>query len=267
MKQEFASLGEFLANCPDPKTYGGRRAESFNGHQTYKEAFANVYKGRDDAVTRSEKLLDEMEADGIETNTLTWEYSQAGAIPCVPSFLAGAPESMRCLIDTATDRAPVKIFASVCLSAGFSSREIEQRGTAILALCRKLQSIRPVELWLYADMDGRENGDGTGRCALPIIRIDTSPLDLTTASYIMTDAGFLRQLCFSWAGKHGFTGAWAWGMSPMNPEAQAKCKKALGAGENDLFIPGGYLTDPIVRESVKWVNDQVRKYHNQEERV
>lgn len=253
----YDSLGEFHASLPTGATPSNRQAESWNGNQTYEQARDNLFQGDPKAVERSNKILDQLDADGIELAQSYWDNDRVGFIPCIPSFLAGSPESMRRLQEFQTETAPIKIFASVCLSGGFSAKSLETRGTAILALARKLSAIRAVELWVYADMHGKKI-DETGNCAIPVIKIDTSPLDLTTASYAMANAGFLRQLCFAWGDARGFTGGWAWGTPP--DDASKNLRKCLAIGEKDLLIHGAYLTDALMNDPLQWVNDQVRKY-------
>jgi hypothetical protein len=256
----YDSIGEFHASLPDESKISSRggRAERWNGDQTYTQARDNLFRGDPDTLAASEKLLAKIETDGLELAQAYWDNDRVGYIPCIPSFLAGSPESMRRLQESQTDTAPIKIFNDVCLSRGFSSRELARRGTAILALARKLQAVRPVELWLYASMHGRDAKDGTGSCAIPVIKIDTSPLDLTTASYALANAGFLRQLCFGWGDARGFSGSWAWnGMPGSNHK---RIMEVLKAEETDLVIDGAYLSDQLMSDPLQWVNNQIRKY-------
>lgn len=253
----YDSVKEFYDSLPtDAKK--SRGAQNWNGNQTYAQARKMLWQGDSAAVERSEKLLDKMEASGIELETEYWDNDLAGAIPCIPSYLAGSPESMRRLVETNSETSPVKIFASVCLSGGFSATETETRGTAILALVRKLSMIRPVELHIYADMHGRDVNDGRGNCAIPVIKLDTAPLDLTTVSYALANPGFLRQLCFAWGDQRGFDGAWAWRGSPGSYEK--RIKEEFKAEAQDMVINGAYLSDDLMRNPLKWVNDQVAKY-------
>lgn len=235
-----------------------RAPRVWNGNQTFEEARENIYKGNQKAAERAAKLMWEIAGDSIETEQTRWEYDYVGHIPCVPSYLAGEPLSMRRPVSHASVSAPMRVFASVAVSEGLNAKELEARGVAILALCQKLQATRPVELWVYADLQGyRDTHDGA---AIPCVRLDTSPLDLTTASYILTNPGFLRQICFIWGRPYGFQGKWAWQLDPTSSEAARKRREAFQATDDDLIIPGGFQTDPIVREPVKWLNEQIRKF-------
>lgn len=258
----YDSLGEFCRALPEtdgdsPRSADARRACAWNGNQTYAEAKQNIWRGDEDTLASSEKLLDRVDADGIELTAHQWDHDRTGFIPCIPSYLAGSPESMRRLTEAPNESAPVRIFVDACLSYGFSGGELSERGTAILALARKLQSIRPVELWLFGSMHGKRTDD-TGECAIPVIRIDTNPMDLTTVSYAMGNAGFLRQLCFNWGFKYGFTGQWAWNGNPSSN--RARLIEVLGVGEQDLIIDGGYLSDELMKRPLDWINGQIKRY-------
>lgn len=253
----YDSLGDFHRDLPESQC-DSRSATSWNGKQTYDQAKVNLWKGDAKALASSEKLLEQIEGDGLELASPYWDNDRVGYIPCIPSFLAGSPESMRRLQEFQTDTAPIKIFTDVCLSAEFDATALARRGTAILSLARKLQAIRPVELYLIASMHGRDAKDGNGECAIPVIKLDTSPLDLTTASYAMANAGFLRQLCFGWGDARGFNGSWAWNSQPSN--YHSRLMEVIKASKQDLVIDGAYSSDQLMNEPLQWVNDQVRKY-------
>lgn len=261
----FDSIGSFCneLSALDESNKSAEEACDFNNNQTFDQAFSNLVKGRMENVAKSDKLLTQMQGDSIELESPVWQHSVAGFIPCVPSYLAGSPESMRRPFDVASDRSPVKICASICLSAGFSAQQIEQRGIVLLALTRKLQMIRPVELWLFADLSGKDANDGTGDCAIPVVKVETMPLDLPTVTYALSDAGFLRQLCFAWGRKHGFRGAWAWDRSPDSEESQSKLREVLGMNDTDLLISGSYLSNQMAHHPVEFINEQIARFTNQ----
>lgn len=247
----YTSLRDFHADCPKPGSETGHSMsdrEQWSGNQSYKEAHRNLFQGMPDAVKRSDALLEQLESDGLVLNTTHWETDVVGFIPSIPDFLAGSPECMYAPLDIPSDTSPMRVFASVCLSGGFSEEDLEKRGVAILALVRRLSMIRPVELWIYSDQEGKQ----------PMVRLETSPLDLTTASYALANPAFLRKLCFAWGyDKRGFHGSWAnWGgRSDMKTVT-----KALGANPQDLIITGSYLGKADLTDPVKWINDQLKKY-------
>lgn len=258
----FDSIGAFCATLDglDESIKTRHSADSFTNNQTFDDALVNLRNGRLDNVKKSDKLLSKMQGDSIELEVPQWEHAVAGFIPCVPSFLAGSPESMRRPVQTSSDRSPIKVYASVCLSAGFTAKQIEQRGVVLLALARKLQMIRPVELWVFADLHGTDMGDGTGNCAIPVIKIETMPLDLPTATYALSDAGFLRQLCFAWGRSQGFGGQWAWCSKPDLDSYQERLREVLKVGDADLLISGSYLSNQIAHRPLEFINEQIARF-------
>lgn len=260
MIQRYQSLQAFAQDLDQlPKSAkAANEAKAFNDYQSFEKAGDNLYKGASaEVLERAAKLLEQISGDSIETEQVRWQHDYAGFTPCVPSYLAGEPMAMRRPVHETSTNAPMRVYASVCVSAVLSAADLEARGTAILALCQKLQASRAVELWVYADLEGSKKNNGA---AIPCIRIETAPLDLTTASYIFTNAGFLRQLCFAWAYPYGFDGGWAWRENPRSEKAALNRRQALDATGTDLIIPGGFAGDPIVRDPVAWVNAQIAKY-------
>lgn len=251
----FDSIGDFrreLDKCkPDPNQ---RSASDWNGNETWEQAKVNLLKGKLEAAREADKLIDKLAGESVELDTPQWQQSVAGYFPCVPAYVAGFPDAMWTQAIVSSDRAPVRIFASVCCSAGVDAGDLEKRGVAILALCQKLQSVRPVELFIYADMGG------SGYALMPCIKIETSPLDLATATYTLSSAAFLRQLCFGWAHKYHWSGQWAWGTDPRDKDGQRKTREALRLTDTDLLVPGGYSEDPLIKNPVAWINEQVAKY-------
>ena len=239
----YNSLTEFMASLP-VKCPRRDRSDSWAGNQTYAEAKVNLWKGFPEATRRSEAILEQLES-GIELRQESWDTDIIGYFPCVPAAIHDDPDCMFVPVDEHSNTTPMKVYASVCLSAGYESEQVESRGIAILALVRKLALIRPVELWVYAEMD-------TWQCC---IRLETNPLDLTTASYVLANPAFLRKLCFNWKRKAGDIDWCDWFRGGVSA-----ARDALGASGDDLVIPGSYFSSDDLSNPVEWVNTHVRKY-------
>lgn len=251
--QFFDSILDFHADCVRIGDVRGDRAGNWSGGQSWKQAIDSTLKGRLEIVPRAEALLDKVNAS-VELEQPTWNLDVTGAFPSVPDFLAGVPETMYRQQPVSSSRAPVRVFAGVCVSGALDAPELEARGVAILALCQRLCSLRPVELWLYADLGGR------GFAQIPVVRVDTTPLDLATATYAMTHPSFLRQVCFNWSDSHGSTGTWAWGSSPRQTGYAERLREALKAQPEDVVLLGGHVDMAMIRQPVEWVNGQIAQY-------
>ena len=263
----YDSIGAFCATLDSTvrESDKRKRGTEWNGNQSWEQARKSIIEGHLDVVPKANALIEKLAGASIELDQAQWELSMAGAFPCVPAYLADVPEAMFRQVQVKTETAPVRIFASVCVSAALDSETLEARGTTILALCMKLTSIRPVELYVYADMGGRKNGKGYA--LMPCVKLETSPLDLSTATYALSHTSFLRQLCFSWAYPMGWDGSWAWGEQPTSDSGIRKTSEALGVGEHDLLIPGGFATDPLITRPVEWINEQIARFTNAQEEL
>lgn len=266
----YNSVREFTDSLPDASQDSNlsrwlhQNGNSWAGGYDYNDSKDRIWQGNSKAIKKSAEILDLLEENSIEVETSQLELERVGGYPCVPAFIAGSPESMFAMTAVNSDLAPLRIYAGVCLSAGFGAEQLLQRGAAILSLTRKLGMIRPVELWAYSDMEGVEGRfdgikDGYGGCAIPMVKIETSPLDLATASYILADAGFLRRLCFAWGYPRGFRTSWAWSIYD-DVERSQKLRTLCKMNEQDIIINSSCLGYSDLSDPIKWVNEQVKKY-------
>ena len=203
--------------------------------------------------------MDRLESQ-IETPRKVWERSPAGAFACVPDVIAGLPTPMRRQIEIGDERQPITIIYSVNSSGSISADTLRERGTAALALVMALARIRPVQLKMLFIGDGRE-GDETVFTA----GINTTPLDLATARYVLTSAGFYRRIGFRVAAKlNGFIGGWPRKFSGTAQDSYlAYLAKTLTTDPKRTLVIGPvYHRDPIVANPVAWINDQIARFTN-----
>ena len=112
-------------------------------------------RGDDSFVSHAEALLEKIEGE-VDSHA-EWVPSIYGAYPVVPEFLAGSPSSMW-RGTRPSDASPVAVWVDLTCSGGFSAKDMEKRGTAILALVMKLQAIRPVDLYLVSCVQRLQGG-------------------------------------------------------------------------------------------------------------
>lgn len=252
--KHFDSIGEFLTEIEKPEyAASGRKAAYFSNN--IPRAIDKARKGiprHNDAINA---LVDKVQCE-LPAMQDAWVPSVSGPVPIVPAAIAGLPDNMLRLEQQETTGVPLRIFVSVCLSGGCGPDVIAQRGIAINALLQSVSARRPVELCIFGDMG---DAGSHGMCT-PVIRIQAMPLDVATLTGALTDPDFLRTLLFAYAYKHSpWTGQWAWGTSPTDPDAQAKTRAALGCAPDDLVILGAYLSesDLIIRDPMAWVQEQI----------
>jgi len=159
---------------------GGTASEWFNGES--QETTLRLSQTGDTAlVPEAELLLSKLDT-AIETTRPQWQRSPAGAFCSVPDVLAGLPTPMRRRVDVPDERAPITILVCSSCSAGIDAKTMQKRGTVILALVMALSRLRPVSLQSLATTYGI---DAEGETIITN-EINTAPLDLATACYVLT---------------------------------------------------------------------------------
>lgn len=254
--KRFDSWSDFVHAVSQADVVGAESASTSWAGLDYETALEYAKTGDERLVERAQALLDKLESveDGIPTRQ--WSASPYGAYPCVPDYLAGMPDCMRTIAPTG-DIAPIGIYCSTTSSGCIDTISMQKRGTAILALVLKLQQIRPVELYLTAEL-------GSYDCSsFEIIPIDSKPLSLAHACYALTSAGFARQLTYSYArAKLGSTGRWPIGFTYGYESATyERCfREACGLSGDDMHIGAIHAHDALLADPIKWVNQQIVRY-------
>ena len=151
-------------------------------------------------VARSDALLQRFESLTMPTSRKAWIDGVAGALPNVQAHLAGVPLAMRRKVRQSDDAAPLCVVIDIGAAAAIEPHEISNRGAAVLALVRILAIRRPVELWAGAILDA----DNALNASATFCRIDTSPLDLAHAAFILTHPAAIRRVIWGSAMAHGF---------------------------------------------------------------
>lgn len=164
------------------KFYGANRADTL----------ARAMGGDSRLVTQSDAMLDRMESTvGFEARRWRAVDCVAGGAPNVAAFLAGSPMAMRRRVRVLGAAAPLTIAVEMTVSADAKPAEIARRGAAALALARIAAASRPVTLWGF--YGAQENGPH----AAFAVRIETAPLDLARAAWLLCSTEACRRAALS----------------------------------------------------------------------
>lgn len=259
-------LGEFFRSMPKKYIAYPHDNDSWAGG-SFDHCVSTLNKGDASSADKAQKIFDKLLLSGIEAPRLkTLQPSVVGFMPIVPNVIAGVPDCMwkREETDILAENTPVTIYVDVVVSSGITTQELFDRGVAILALTMALSTIRPIDLYAVAMCDILADGHACGT----ITRIETRPLDLARASWMLTSNGFARRLMHSGAMYHRDTiynthAPFCWGMSPNNPAYVSKFKSIVGMTPEDIFIPGGWLYDNLMKNNpVAWVNKMIEQHIN-----
>jgi hypothetical protein len=270
----FETATDFAAHAfgvaPEGKAEFGaidHAADDWSDHQDLRSTCTKLVKGDNSRVRMSDELLTKMEAVHAPRAKYTQIYDVAGSRPDIGRFLAGDPINMRRRVKRPTDEAPLAIVADIMISAGISAEKQARRGAAVLALVRALGDIRPVTL--YA-MSGVDSSDGA---IYNLIRMDTQPLDLSRASFLLQSAGVARCAAFAIANGYGFRGRWPYkrsvgaGAKKNSPLYRDHVREILAGmipEEQFLYVASGYLHDEHAADldtnPEKWLNAMIQQF-------
>jgi hypothetical protein len=184
-----ALRADYIAKCSNTRGYNFANNEWY-GNESETLTLQLTDTGDTRLVAEAERQMSKLD-NIIETPKRVWDRNVAGAYCCIPDVLAGRPTPMRRQVVIPDDHAPITILVVTTSSAGINAATLAKRGTTILALVMALTRVRPVTLHQLAILNGRN--DGTGETIITA-QINTHPLDLATACYVLTSAGFARRL-------------------------------------------------------------------------
>jgi hypothetical protein len=243
----------------------------FYNFQSWSQVAARCAVGHDESVGPASKLMQQLET-GLSIETTAYQSSVAGCFPNVPEFLAGEPECMWDQVHIDSDTAPLAIYLDLTSSAGITPDEFRKRGIAVLALTMLLSSIRPISLHVCTVMGARvSDRPDTMRkrhesYSIASARIETAPLDLARAAYVMTDVAAARRMFYAVGNTDGswptFTGV-GYG-STTSAEYVKRVRDILSLDSEVLYIPAvSYMSgevEQMVNQPVEWLNAKLAMY-------
>ncbi len=240
-----------LLNEAGTLSWGSSRA-SWTGGDSCESLAVKLRKGDLSLVDKAVKITDRI--DGLNLPLLPRAEtvrSPFGGRVNLSDWLSNSPTPMRRRVKRESDLTPLKIAVSIAASGGITALELENRGIAILALVMQVQKVRPVELSIFADMCSTKDG-----WVYPVVRIDSTPLDLSTAVVLLAHTGVFRHYFMGWCRDNvGYAGNWPTDYRKDNYDA--KRRERLGMTKDDIVLDGVYLGDET--SAVEWVKTQLTK--------
>lgn len=223
------------------------------------EQFAKCLEIGDNALVKdSEEFMRQIE--DVVPLTRGWRNVDdvVGGMPIVPAYLAGHPLCMRRRERTMKQTAPLVVYMDLTSSGMVSSRDVQKRGVALLALVRQLAAHRPVELWIGASLGGYDRDPLSGTICW---RIDTAPLDLARAAFYISATVMSRGFGYSLA-QHllGTGGSWPFNDYDKHCRTAKERLAAVFPGKEIMYVPPIMGTDELVREPVKWLKRTLAQY-------
>lgn len=234
------------------------------GGSSFNEARARVLTGDLSAVAESEAMLSALEAQcEMPSASRAFVADIVGACPNVPAYIAGQPLSMRRRARTTDDCAPLTIVVDLASSGGIGADTVKKRGVAVLALVRAISARRPIELWAGCSLDAVNPETGSGCDGSHVyFRIDTAPLDLARAAFLLTHPAVPRALVYAYArAKFKAPLRWSYGTASKKPKIDPHMPAILGRvfTGDALMIPSIHLHDRSITAPVDWIKEHLHK--------
>lgn len=187
---DYSRLSQMAVSVPDMAYHGRSDLTDEWAGADWKTTVKRAAVGNQKLVSKSDKFLSHFE-DMVSMPTSAWGTvnAVAGGAPNVGAFLAGSPVNMRRRVRTTAEVAPIGIMFNGFFSAGVNHETIARRGAAAMALVRLLSASRPVTLyWFVAARDGKGS--------VITVPLDTAPLDLARASWMLQSPEAFRVMHF-----------------------------------------------------------------------
>lgn len=265
-------LAEFLEGIPDSfhYTYMDGIDPKWTGCSV-REVIRTLREGDMKYVSRAQAIMDKIEeSSAMSAGVKIISADVVGFCPIVPNVLAGLPYCMltRATSEIEATNTPLCIYVDTTVSAGVSIDHLISRGVAVLAFTMAMNVVRPIDLYIVSTcQDDYDKNSAFGVCA----RIETRPLDLARASWMLVDPAMARRAMFT-AMKYNRGGGqigscpFSFDQNPTNASYENSMRSALDMQPNDVFIRGGWLYDKLMHsDPVAWVNKMVQQHTTKQE--
>ena len=217
-------------------------------------------------VADCDRLLSIMEtgADFATARSVT-VAAVAGGLPNVPAMLAGSPLAMRRRQRIADQAAPLSVVVDLGVSSSVKHPTLARRGAAALALVRLLAATRPVALWVVSGQQASRYSEHAQNAAFAV-RLDTAPLDLSRAAWLLCAPEAFRRaafaVCQTVAGHARETDVnWLNNSAADHPRLIAECLPALTGTADCLLVPSLITSGSTQFDSdsaaAAWVQEQL----------
>jgi hypothetical protein len=229
----------------------------WNNGKTARTGIDCFRRGDLSGVAKSDALLARFENNVPATHRPQWQDSFAGAFPNVGAAILDRPMAMRRRVRATNEGAPIAIVVDIGAASHIKKEQIAKRGAAVLALLRILSQRRPVELWAGAVLDA----DNSRNASAHFCRIDTAPLDLARAAFILTRAEAIRGTLWACANVHGFQGHTPYGAGQAHSKHTAELLGPAFTGTTDTIFLGriNHHEDESINNPEAWIERKLKE--------
>lgn len=239
-------------NGPMPSFSGG-----IDGPEVQK-GMEIMLNGDETYVEKAQSIVDKLTLE-VETPRREWYREVYGYYPDIPAYLRGEPANMWMTRRTNDERTPIHLFVGLTSSANIPREKLVERGAALAAFCIAMGNIRPVVITPFVCLSSTDRR----RNMLISWDISTQPMVLSEVMSL-TRPEVTRYIGIE-ACRHQF-GQEAYRDPGFHRDSwdEALMRKHLNARDEDLYLPPIYGDDPLLDDPVKWIQDNIAKFTNQE---
>jgi len=255
------SVKEHRGFDTDSWALGNSQFRKWAGHLNFDEILHRMQNGNEALAARSDDLLRDLETAPLLSRAFKIVDDVAGAVPNVPAYIAGQPLAMRRRARTMSEQAPLAVVVNLSSHVDILDEQLMARGAAILALVRQLSTVRPVELWCGSSLGARLSDVSAIH---QYVRIETSPLDLARAAFVIVATAFSRgflQRVANYTAKFDYMPAYGNNTPKLDIIGSRLFAGALPSMPYDaLFIGRAHRGQKLITEPKKWLADQLAAY-------
>jgi hypothetical protein len=274
----YSTVDEYIAKAEAIKARGSKwdynpysgtsKGHSWDAGIGFEEACRRGREGDPSLVIQYTSEVDKLVNEFLVKDKPRRRYnpSMVGSRVSVPDYLAGSPLSMRRRMVQEIATRTVSIYVGIVCSAGIRSEQMIKRGCTILALLEYLNMSQvAVELYLLAETHGATDGD-----YIQVIKVESHPLNLSTAGFVIAHPAFARQVTYAMAyWEDHFNGMWpttmrSWSYDNDRDGVSKRYKQELrekvGMQATDIYIPAPYLLDKemIINKPELWLEQHIK---------
>lgn len=224
---------------------------------TVETMFDRLHNGWQEGADKIAAKFDSALARPVSTVGKRIKYDVAGGGCSVSRYVAGSPMHMKRQRQAESIKAPIRVFASVCASSGIDADTMNKRGIAIASLVMYLSVQRPVELFIFAEMNADKLGEKD--YCIPVIKLGISPFNLAEMAFAVCDPMALRRMMFGLRGTEGGDIRWAWDARKNAKDLKAKMTELLSLSDSDIVLPGSYLEEGDWGNPEAWLERQMKE--------
>ncbi len=242
-----------------------KRMDEIRGNQTaslsahLRNCIGGLTRGDLSQIAQSDDFIRRLEEEQFLSKAWRVRGDVVGSLPDIPAYIAGHPMTMRRRIRTKKPQGPLVLFLETTGSGStFANQGPLMRGSAMLALARILAPQRPVELYVCTTF-GRTLTMNAVLC-----RVETMPLDLGRACYMLTNLGDMsmggHEVIRHMRADHD-PGSWSYGTPDLERRYCGEIfRRFLWPDSEMLYVPAMFSSDLGGGNYYQWIKNMLVKY-------